>query len=56
MKKYNCPDCGKELISLNSYEKWDKYTQKTVWVDEFWCNDCDLEIVVNSHYTSEEQK
>lgn len=54
MKKYNCPNCGKELIALAAYEKWDQYTQTDVWVDEFWCDDCNVEIVVNDYYASEE--
>ena len=37
MKKHTCPRCEKELINLSEYDKN---------VDTFWCDDCNIEIIV----------
>ena len=40
MKKYNCPDCGKELIRLEPFKKG---------IYELWCDDCDIDIVITKN-------
>ena len=40
MKKIYCPKCGKELIRLEPYEEG---------VYEFWCDDCNIDIVVGEN-------
>lgn len=40
MKKIKCPFCSKELIRLEPFEDN---------VYEFWCDDCDLEIVITNN-------
>lgn len=40
MKKCNCPECGKELIRLEPFEKG---------VYEFWCDDCNIDIVITKN-------
>ena len=37
MKKYNCPECDKELIRLEPFEEG---------VYEFWCDTCNIDIVI----------
>ena len=45
MKKFNCPVCNKELIRLEPFEKG---------VYAFWCDDCNIDIVVTKNDEVEE--
>lgn len=48
MKKCLCPSCGKELVLLDTdrvYDLWENYFT-TIEVNEFWCDDCDIEITL----------
>ena len=40
MKKFNCPVCDMELIRLEPFEKG---------VYEFWCDTCNIDIVVTKN-------
>lgn len=40
MKKYNCPNCGKELIRLEPFEE-DIYT--------YWCDTCNIDITIEDN-------
>lgn len=44
MKKCNCPECGKELIRLEPFENG---------VYEFWCDDCNIDIVITKNNETE---
>lgn len=45
MKKFNCPVCNKELVRLEPFEKG---------VYEFWCDDCNIDLVVTKNDEAEE--
>lgn len=45
MKKFNCPVCEKELIRLEPFKKG---------VYEFWCDHCNIDIVVTKNNEVEE--
>lgn len=47
MKKFNCPVCGKELVRLEPFEKG---------VYEFWCNHCNIDIVITKNDEVEEKE
>lgn len=40
MKKFNCPVCGKELVRLEPFANG---------VYEFWCDSCDVYIVITKN-------
>lgn len=46
MIKIKCPFCGKELIQLNFDTKGHFY--KNYY--EFWCDECYIEITIESDY------
>lgn len=46
MKKNNCPVCNKELIRLEPFEKN---------VYEFWCDDCNIDIVITKNNKADEE-
>jgi transposase-like protein len=45
MKKCNCPECGKELIRLEPFVNG---------VYEFWCDDCNIDIVIIKNNETED--
>ena len=44
MNKYSCPICGKGLIRLEPFEEG---------IYEFWCDDCDTDIVITKNDETE---
>ena len=44
MKKINCPVCDKELERLEPFERG---------VYEFWCDDCNADIVITKNDEAE---
>lgn len=45
MKKFNCPVCGRELIRLEFFKRG---------IYEFWCDHCDIDIVITKNDEVEE--
>ena len=46
MKKFNCPVCNKELVRLEPFVNG---------VYEFWCDDCNIDIVITKNDELEEE-
>lgn len=40
MRKFWCPQCGKELVNLNVDDES---------ISDFWCDDCDIDISITEN-------
>lgn len=47
MKKFNCTNCEKELIRLEPFVEG---------VYEFWCDECDIDIMIVDNNKTEKEK